>query len=272
MKTALTPTLLLSILLLFALDSAKANSVPPGNNTSIKLSSSEQQNTMIELYTSEGCSSCPPAEARLNRYIKDKNLWSSIIPIAFHVDYWDYIGWRDRFASPEHGKRQSRYAKLNRERTVYTPAFVVNGKNWRPGIIFNKTPDAKTRRVGKLSLTIQNKSIQAHFSAVEKMETTEKTETTAKANQPLILNIAVLGMKLNSDIKRGENAGRKAEHHFVVLAQHQKSSNTMNWQVTLPALKNHKATQYALVAWVSRAAHPAPIQAVGGYIPNQFVE
>lgn len=226
----------------------------------LEFHSPDTQTSMIELYTSEGCSSCPPADSRLNSYVNDAQLWRSVIPLAFHVDYWDYIGWRDRFASPLHGKRQSRYAKLNRERTVYTPAFVVNGKNWRPGVIFNKSLKVNSARVGSLSLQINQKTLQASFSPVKNIES------------PLILNVAVLGMDLKSDIKRGENRGRQAQHHFVVLAWKQAHSKNQKWQTVLPTLSENTAPRYALVAWVSRQDHPAPIQATGGYIPYQLFE
>ena len=64
---------------------------------SLTLSSQEQRTTLIELYTSEGCSSCPPADRWLSRLKDDPRLWKQIVPLAFHVDYWNYLGWRDRF-------------------------------------------------------------------------------------------------------------------------------------------------------------------------------
>ena len=93
-----------------------------------------KRNTLIELFTSEGCSSCPPAETYLNNLKNNNELWEKWIPVAFHVDYWDYIGWKDKYATKTFGLRQSRYASLNRVSTVYTPAFMVNGSSWRPGI------------------------------------------------------------------------------------------------------------------------------------------
>lgn len=248
------------LLFLCVLDVVNTTPLANSNGAEIKFISQATQTTMIELYTSEGCSSCPPAEARLNRYESDPELWKSIIPIAFHVDYWDYIGWRDRFASPLHGKRQSRYAKLNHQRTVYTPAFVINGKNWRPGLIFSNAPDKDAIRVGTLSLTISNKTLDAYFEPIN------------KTNTPLLLNIAILGMDLHSDIKRGENSGRRAEHHFVALAQKHVLTDNMHWNTDIPSLQNIHAPRYALVAWISRPNHPAPVQAVGGYIPSQLVE
>ena len=72
------------------------------------------RNTLIELYTSEGCSSCPPAEDFMNKLKNDNNLWKKWVPVAFHVQYWDYIGWKDHYATRENGQRQSLYANLKR--------------------------------------------------------------------------------------------------------------------------------------------------------------
>src|ERR1051326_5468046 len=72
--------------------------------------SGETQNSLIELFTSEGCSSCPPAEKWLSALKTNQDLWKKTIPVAFHVDYWNHLGWRDRFSKPEFTSRQQRYA------------------------------------------------------------------------------------------------------------------------------------------------------------------
>ncbi len=94
----------------------------------IVIRSPETQVSLLELYTSEGCSSCPPADRWISKLKKDDRLWSSMIPVAFHVDYWDYIGWKDRFASPEYSLRQRNYARSKNLKTVYTPGFLLNGE------------------------------------------------------------------------------------------------------------------------------------------------
>lgn len=94
-------------------------------------SSGTGKTTVIELFTSEGCSSCPPADNWLSGFKSDPRLWKQIIPLAFHVDYWDYIGWRDRFASPAFSARQSDHKKQGNIRSVYTPGLVVDGREWR---------------------------------------------------------------------------------------------------------------------------------------------
>ena len=98
---------------------------------SITFQSSEAQTALLELYTSEGCSSCPPAESWLSRLKESPGLWKDFVPLAFHVDYWDYLGWRDPWAAREFSERQRAYAQGWRSENVYTPGFVLNGKEWR---------------------------------------------------------------------------------------------------------------------------------------------
>ena len=98
--------------------------ISSANAGDVRLNSGSRQVTLLELYTSQGCSSCPPGERWLNEYINRDELWSSVVPVAFHVDYWDYIGWKDTFAAEEHGERQRDYARAGKTRTVYTPGFL----------------------------------------------------------------------------------------------------------------------------------------------------
>ena len=171
----------------------------------LRFESGTKKNTLIELYTSEGCSSCPPAEEFLNNLRNKKELWKTWVPVAFHVNYWDYIGWKDRYATEEFGLRQSKYASLKHASTVYTPAFMVNGSGWRRGLFSRAIPVEKSS-TGNLVVSIDGKSVQANY-------------------QPLKLNIAVLGMELTSQIERGENEGRTANHEFVVVGYDSITSN-----------------------------------------------
>ena len=214
-----------------------------------------KQNTLVELYTSEGCSSCPPAEKYLNG-LKDKNgLWNTLFPIAFHVDYWDYIGWKDQYAQKEFGQRQSRYANLKRASTVYTPAFMVNGNSWRKGLFSNDLPNSNSV-AGNLVVSLKGESLQAKY-------TSQKEYTF-----PLKINVAILGMDLTSHIERGENAGRTAKHDFVIVGFESMISNDMTWNMQLPKLHYSKAKKYALTIWVSEVDNPTPLQVVGGVLPN----
>ena len=111
------------------------------------------QSTLAELFTSEGCSSCPPAEKWLSALKSNQDLWKTIIPVAFHVDYWDRLGWRDRFAKPEFTSRQQRYAAAWGGDSVYTPGFVVNGKEWRSWFGGNAVPTTSSK-IGILRVSL----------------------------------------------------------------------------------------------------------------------
>lgn len=86
---------------------------------------------LLELYTSEGCSSCPPADRWLSELKTNNELWTRVVPVAFHVDYWDYLGWPDRFAAASFSNRQREYALQGAVSTVYTPGLIYNGSEWR---------------------------------------------------------------------------------------------------------------------------------------------
>jgi len=219
----------------------------------INLSSKDKNVVFIELFTSQGCSSCPPAEEYLNKFVDNNELWTKYIPIAFHVNYWDYIGWKDIFAEAEFGARQSQYAKLKRVRTVYTPAFVVDGNAWRRSF-FNSAPNGMGLDKGVLTIKTKGEKVFASF-----------IHNGAK-HKRLTMNIALLGIGINVKISAGENEGRQSTHSFVVLGYSRETSDKINWEMSLPKMKKHpNAERYALVAWVNKASIPTPLQAVGGW-------
>src|ERR1043166_2112982 len=113
--------------------SAEVRAQQPGSATAATTTfeSGDTQTALVELFTSEGCSSCPPAEKWLSAFKSNPDLWKKTVPVAFHVDYWDHLGWTDRFAKPEFTVRQQRYAAGFGGDSVYTPGFVINGKEWR---------------------------------------------------------------------------------------------------------------------------------------------
>src|SRR5438477_8950450 len=92
--------------------------------------SGPQKVHLIELFTSQGCSSCPPAEAWLSKLKSEPRLWKDFVPLAFHVDYWDHLGWRDPFAAKEWTARQYEYSAKWKNESVYTPGFVLDGREW----------------------------------------------------------------------------------------------------------------------------------------------
>ena len=243
-----------SILLLIILINNTATATETGIQ---QFSSGTEQNSLIELYTSEGCSSCPPAEKYLNSIKTLDALWSKYIPIAFHVDYWDYLGWRDRYAHPQFSQRQSFYSKQRNLKTIYTPAFVVNGQSWRKNL-FNSKPPLSHKQIGQLQVNVKNNQLTAEFKPVKSL--------TGK----LILNIAILGMDLSTKIKAGENRGNRAEHEFVVVGFKSISSSTSQWQTRLPKLHYDNVKEYSIAVWVNQQDDLTPLQAVGGSLHDML--
>lgn len=222
---------------------------------SVTFESGDSQNTLIELFTSEGCSSCPPAEKWLSALKSKQELWKKIVPVAFHVDYWDRLGWRDRFAKPEFTSRQQRYAAAWGGDSVYTPGFVVNGKEWQGWFGGNAVPTISTR-VGVLHVSLDNNG---------KLTTTFVPDT-AKP-RALLFNVALLGNELESDVKRGENSGRKLRHDFVVLdlitINARNESKRWIGSTVLP-IQSSTDKPAAIAVWITEDG--TPIQATGGWL------
>jgi hypothetical protein len=217
--------------------------------------SGETQSSLIELFTSEGCSSCPPAEKWMSALKSNQDLWKKTVPVAFHVDYWDRLGWRDRFAKPEFTSRQQRYAAAWGGDSVYTPGFVVNGREWRNWFGGNATPTSSTK-AGVLRVSL---------GADGKLSASFMPET--KQPRGLALNVALLGNDLESDVKRGENSGRKLRHDFVVLAlsKFDMTKESDRWTASFDLPKpSGVAKPRALAAWITENA--TPIQATGGWL------
>jgi len=246
----------LGTLLLLILVTAPMVAVSAGRNLSFD--SGTHRVMVVELYTSEGCSSCPPADAYLNSFAARPDLWTDFVPLAFHVDYWDYLGWRDRFAAPANDARQRRYVALGRMSAVYTPAFVVNGRGWRPARR-DAAPASDQAAAPRLRVQLAGPRVEVRLSHG------------AAGPRPLEFHLAVLGMGLHSHIRAGENRGRDATHDFVVLAHTQHAGGGHRWSTSLPAVPAVAARRYALAAWVSRPGDPTPLQATGGYIPASLV-
>ena len=219
----------------------------------LQFQSGTRQTMMIELYTSEGCSSCPPAEAYLNDYVHDAELWRRYIPMALHVDYWDHLGWKDPYAAAAHTQRQYRYRHLGHISTVYTPGLIVNGQEWQ-GWRYQSRPAWTSMEVGNLAVRVEDGKLTAQF------------EPASPFTEPLLLHMALLGMGMETEILAGENRGRRSAHDFVVLALKTMSTGEYRWQSQIPG-SSVVAKAYALVVWVSTHQDPAPLQATAAYLP-----
>lgn len=247
-----------SVRLLSALLAITGVTLAAESNIPVQLASGPSRVSLIELYTSEGCSSCPRADRWLSGLKSNGGLWSEFVPIAFHVDYWDYIGWEDEFADPDFGDRQRRYAAEGGARFVYTPGIFKDGAEWHDWRRRNTIPRSG-HIAGQLALRIAGGQISARFQPM------------ARSERELTLHIVVAGMDLETRVAAGENRGKTLHHDFVALGHR---SAPMAWNgdsyrtdTKLPPTSSTFANR-AVVAWVSASGRQAPIQAVGGYLPT----
>jgi hypothetical protein len=170
---------------------------------------------VVELFTSQGCSSCPPADRLLRRLADDPDLAGRVLPLAYHVDYWNYLGWRDPFSAREWSERQRRYATALGERGVYTPQLVVDGVSHcvgsQRGEVMEQIRDALSRPE---AATIQLDRVTLRADSLE-VEVRARRNGSA-AGGPLTAWAAVVEDGLRTPVGRGENAGRRLENDRVV--------------------------------------------------------
>lgn len=218
-----------------------------------------RRTAVLELFTSHGCSSCPPADAWLRRFVDHPDLWSRFIPMAFHVDYWNGLGWSDRFASPAFSDRQRSYRRIGAIGSVYTPGFVLSGKEWRGWFRRRSHGLSTTEEVGRLKVVVESgKDATVTFRPSDTLE-----------RGPFTAHMAILGFGLNSPVGAGENSGRTLQEDFVVLgvSSAEPVQGRWLWQLRRPDFPESEASRLALVVWLSRPGHPAPVQATGGWLP-----
>ena len=223
----------------------------------IVMRSAATQANLIELYTSEGCSSCPPADRWMSGLKDHPALWHQLVPVAFHVDYWDYIGWKDRFAQPGFTDRQRRYAREKGLPTVYTPALMSNGNEWR-NFSWRAPTAASTGSPGSLLVEVSADELQISFEP-----------TGSLASDKLTVSAALLGFGLSSQVRSGENAGRELNHDFVALEVAQTEMHIENglYQATLQRPQSAvESERYGLAVWVSKNDEQKPLQAAGGWL------
>ncbi len=212
--------------------------------------SGDYQNTLLELYTSEGCSSCPPADKWLSALKHHPKLFSEIVPVAFHVDYWDYIGWQDKFADSEYSQRQQQHYRQGNVSSVYTPGLLRDGvedRSWR----YNRD-DLTREKTGKLSVDVLDDIVYVNFKPTKKHGT-------------LVAHVVLLGSGLSSTVTAGENENRVLKHDFVVLNHTQKTSKANHWSIKLPK-SSILAKRFAVAVWLSTKDSLKPVQTIGSWL------
>lgn len=201
------------VIISFLTGSAVLFSFFPISPNEIIIHQPENQNAVvIELFTSQGCSSCPAADRLLSEFIdqsSDREL--PIYGLSFHVDYWNRLGWKDPFSASEFTERQYQYADKFGNRGVYTPQMIVNGKAEFVG--------SSKREASSAIRTALANTPTAQIKATELTRTKNTIKLTYTVDQPLkgtVLNVALVERGIATNVTRGENRGRTLEHDNVV--------------------------------------------------------
>lgn len=209
-----------SVIISFLTGSVILFSLFPGGNEELTIHQPENQNAVVvELFTSQGCSSCPSADRLLSEFIdqsSDREL--PIYGLSFHVDYWNRLGWKDPFSTREFTDRQYSYAQKMGNRGVYTPQMVVNGKTEFVGSSRREASSA----IGTALASTQ--SIQIEATEITRSKNTIKLSYFVdNAPKGAVINIALVERDISTEVIRGENRGRKLEHDNVVRVFEQQS-------------------------------------------------
>lgn len=208
---------------------------------------------VVELFTSQGCSSCPPADALMEKLSTDK----SIIALSFPVDYWDYLGWKDTFAKPDFSIRQRDYAQERGDRAVYTPQVVVDGRSHVVGsdaVAVERAVASEATERGlavPLSVDMVGDALVARIGAATDSIDAKATVWLVKFSRSEVVTIG-----------RGENSGRTVTYtHVVKEMQPIGMWKGQDMSIELPrvALMRSKNCGYALLLQVDDNGRPGPI-------------
>jgi hypothetical protein len=182
---------------------------------------------VVELFTSEGCSSCPPADELVAK-IEKESAGKPIYILAYHVDYWNRLGWKDVFSSADYSTRQGDYARYLHLQSVYTPQIVVNGKTEFVGSeegTLRNTIKTNLEKVSQTQLSLNISAIDQGLASIKYVA--------GGADKNTVLQIAVLQKNAQTKVERGENGGRTLSHVQIVRKLQTVSFNGNNGVVKL---------------------------------------
>ena len=236
----------------------------PGHAMQCSAQSGERTAAFVELYTSEGCSSCPPADRWLSGLGAQGGVPERIVPLALHVDYWDYIGWKDPYAKREFSLRQRKLTQLQRLALVYTPQVMLQGRDFRGW----GTP-AFEAAVAKINA----QPAKAHIELAIRGAKAAGLNVQAQArlldraqHEQAALYLAAYQNRLVSKVDAGENRGRMLAHDYVVLEWQGPfgfgADGRLAQRRELPLLPKASAGESGVVAFVQNRRSAEVLQAL----------
>lgn len=198
---------------------------------------------LLELYTSEGCSSCPPADelmGRIQQEYKDDNLYV----LTYHVDYWDRQGWKDVFSNADYTQRQYDYAKFLGKEPIYTPQLIINGKAdyiaSQETLVRNGIKSALSKPV-TTDLSLETSKVHTNLNVTYNIEGTFKNSS---------LLIALVQKTAKSNVKRGENANRVLSHYQIVHHLHTVALKDKKGTISIHLPQRFNEKEYEVIGFV----------------------
>ncbi len=255
--------LLITLLASVSLPATAGEETPVTTNCSAK--SGEQSIALLELYTSEGCNSCPPADEWL-RTLPERGLTRDrVIPLALHVDYWNYLGWEDPFSQSKFTQRQRRSGAMNRLPTIYTPQFLLNGQDFRSWTHWEQVK----KEISHINATPPRAHVQfaLRYEQPDRLHISGKAlipDATERRNADVYVVIYESG--LIRAVRAGENAGRTLHHDFVArefigpLAATSNAGTVLKQSLHLP--KDWNTGRLGVVVFVQNRASGDILQAL----------
>lgn len=237
-----------------------ACSIPPAV-ADCSASSGAGTTALLELYTSEGCSSCPPADRWLSGLAARGYASERVVPLALHVDYWDYIGWQDRYAQPAFAERQRAMARLNRAGVVYTPQVMLNGRDyrgWSSAARFEKA-------LAEINRNPAQASLQLAIERTDPRRISLRIDARAQPQGNPLLFVALYENSLDSAVQAGENRGRRLHHDHVVrlwLGPYPVTGQAQPWTRQIVLQPDWKTRDLGVAALVQDRASGQVLQAV----------
>jgi hypothetical protein len=220
---------------------------------------------VIELFTSEGCSSCPPADALLAQLDQMSPVpGAEIIVLSEHVDYWNYIGWADPFSSPAFSARQQAYAEVFRltggRGDVYTPQMVVDGQFEFVGSHASRAREAITKAISLPKANVQITPLASAESGALTLRVEVRDLPPLSANDQAEVLLALTENNLASNVARGENSGRKLRHSGVTreiraLGKFAQSQKSFTAETSINIAPGWKRADLRALAFVQERAH-----------------
>ena len=237
----------------------------PAYAASCRINSPEHTIAVVELYTSEGCSSCPPADRWLGE-LTGRFSAQQVLPLALHVDYWDYIGWKDVFAKSAFSERQRQLSHFGSSGTIYTPEVFVGMKElrgWHRNDQFEDRIEAINRQPARARIDLQLHSIDTKAANIEVQFAVDATPTKHVAQGIVVL----FENKLSTSVRAGENKGASLNHDHVVrywstpMPLDAKTGRAV-WQQTLPLPAGWNPENLGVAALVEDTTTGEVLQAV----------